>query len=307
MPYALSAARMAKYRSWFLDPAYAVTALPSYDEDIASNPFAAFHDLPLDGRYRFMLDEAEFFVMNFIKGPVCRGQLALDVIEDRFWVFFVDPNVGDDDMVAELLARERGNLRLPAERGSTSLALIPWLEYSKLETNYLRAKSEWLERHAVGRKDDLSMIWSRRWPQPKRSVDRVPSLRQCDGGQGSGRRATEDGVGHRLSAVRADLLPARGGLRRLRQRRPPVEQPPLHGLPAHGRRVQLPRAAAGESSTLDGRILVSRRAQGSDRLRLRPRRILQSTERPHVPDQRSTARTVRNAERASGAGRGEAI
>ncbi len=30
MPYALSAARMAKYRSWFLDPAYTVTALPSF-------------------------------------------------------------------------------------------------------------------------------------------------------------------------------------------------------------------------------------------------------------------------------------
>ncbi len=91
MPYQLGAARMAKYRAWFLDPAYTVTVLPSYDAETASNPFAAFHDLPLDGRYRFMLDEAEYFVMNFIKGPVCRGQLALDVIEDRFWVFFVDP------------------------------------------------------------------------------------------------------------------------------------------------------------------------------------------------------------------------
>ena len=159
MPYELSAARMAKYRGWFLDPAYTVTALPSYDADTASNPFAAFRDLPLDGRYRFMLDEAEYFVMNFIKGPVCRGQLALDVIEDRFWVFFVDPKVGGDAMVAELLARESSDLRLPAEWGSNSPALIPWLEFSKLEANYLRAKSEWLERNAVARKDDLSTIW----------------------------------------------------------------------------------------------------------------------------------------------------
>jgi len=160
MPYELGAARMAKYRRWFLDPAYTVTALPSYDIDIASNPFAAFQELPLDGRYRFMLDEAEYFVMNFIKGPVCRGQLALDVIEDRFWVFFVDPKAGDDAMVAELLARERANLRMPAEWGSTSPALIPWLEFSRLEANYLQAKSEWLERNAAARKDDLSMIWS---------------------------------------------------------------------------------------------------------------------------------------------------
>ena len=160
MPYELGAARMAKYRSWFLDPAYTVSALPSYDAGVSSNPFVAFQDLPLDGRYRFMLDEAEYFVMNFIKGPVCRGQLALDVIEDRFWVFFVDPKVGGDAMVAEVLARERSNLRLPAEWGSNSLALIPWLEFSRLEADYLKAKSEWLERNAVARKDDLSMIWS---------------------------------------------------------------------------------------------------------------------------------------------------
>ena len=120
--------------------------------------------------------------------------------------------------------------------------------------------------------------------------------------QGSGRRAAEDGVGHRLPAVRAHLLPAGRRLRRLRQRRPPAEQPPVHGLPAHGRRVQLPRAAAGESSTLDGRILVSRRAQGGDRLRLRPQGALQPAETASPTDQRSATRTVRNAERASGAG-----
>ncbi len=75
-------------------------------------------------------------------------------------MLFVDPKVGGDAMVAELLARESSNLRLPAEWGSNSPALIPWLEFSKLEANYLRAKSEWLERNAVARKDDLSMIWS---------------------------------------------------------------------------------------------------------------------------------------------------
>ena len=66
----------------------------------------------------------------------------------------------DDAAVADLLARESSNLRLPAEWGSNSLALIPWLEFSKLESNYLRRKSEWLERNAEARKDDLSMIWN---------------------------------------------------------------------------------------------------------------------------------------------------
>ncbi len=216
MPYALSAARMAKYRGWFLDPAYTVTALPSYDAEVASNPFAAFHDLPLDGRYRFMLDEAEYFVMNFIKGPVCRGQLALDVIEDRFWVFFVDPNAGDDAMVAELLARERTNLRMPAEWGSTLACADPVArilqarsELPAGEKRVARAQRSGAQGRSL---DDLE----RRRPQSKCSVDRVPSLRQRDGGQGPGRRSAEDSVGHRLSAVRADLLPAGGGLRRLR-------------------------------------------------------------------------------------------
>ena len=136
-----------------------MAALPSYDVAVASNPFATYRDLPLDGRYRFLLDEAEFFVMNFIKGPVCRGQLALDVIEDRFWVYFIDPKVGSDAAMAELIARERDDLRLPAEWGSNSPILVPWLEFSKLERNYLKAKSEALERQAVVNRDDLSMIW----------------------------------------------------------------------------------------------------------------------------------------------------
>ena len=58
----------------------------------AANPFTTFAALPVAARYRFMLDEAEFTIMGFIKGPVCRGQMALDVIDDRFWVVFLAPS-----------------------------------------------------------------------------------------------------------------------------------------------------------------------------------------------------------------------
>ena len=91
MPYGFSPARMDKYRGWFLGPEVQVSALPSYAVEVASNPFEVFRELPIDGRYRFLLDEAQFFIMNFIKGPVCRGQMAVDVIEDQFWVVFVEP------------------------------------------------------------------------------------------------------------------------------------------------------------------------------------------------------------------------
>ena len=61
-----------------------------FDES-ASNPFRTFAHIPPDSRYRFMLERAQFTIMNFIKGPVCRGQVALNEINDHFWVFFVNP------------------------------------------------------------------------------------------------------------------------------------------------------------------------------------------------------------------------
>ena len=41
---------------------------------------------------QYLLDDAQYFIMTFIRGPVCRGQVAVDVIEDQFWVAFLDPS-----------------------------------------------------------------------------------------------------------------------------------------------------------------------------------------------------------------------
>ena len=159
MPYALGATRMARWRSLFLDAPYAVDRLPGYSTDTAANPFATFAALPVDARYRFMLDEAEFTIMGFIKGPVCRGQMALDVIEDRFWVSFLSPSSGDHREQADLLARDANLLRLPA--GSSNEEVItPWLHYAKLENEYLRAKSQFLTRSLGGPQNlDLRLLW----------------------------------------------------------------------------------------------------------------------------------------------------
>lgn len=40
--------------------------------------------------YRLLLDEALFFISGFMKGPVCRGQVALNVIRDQFWLKLYD-------------------------------------------------------------------------------------------------------------------------------------------------------------------------------------------------------------------------
>ena len=83
---------MTRYRELFLDPDYEVAELPSYEPRIASNPFRVFDPIPINSRYRFLLDEARFFIEGFIKGPICRGLVALNVIDDQFWVFFFNPD-----------------------------------------------------------------------------------------------------------------------------------------------------------------------------------------------------------------------
>ena len=160
MPYALGKARMALWRKLFLSANYQVKELPSYADDVAANPFIAFRALPVQSRYRFMLDQAQITVMGFIKGPVCRGQVALDVIEDQFWVFFASPGTFSGEADAEFLARESENLSLPSQVGSNSLILSTWLDYSHREDHYLKAKSEYLQRKLnTPAKVTLKAIW----------------------------------------------------------------------------------------------------------------------------------------------------
>jgi hypothetical protein len=158
MPYALNAPRMARLKEWFLDAPYEVTALPSHAPEVASNPFVAFVHLPINARYRFMLDEAQFTLMGFIKGPVCRGQVALSVITDHFWAIFADPGL-EAAKDPEFLAQEAKNLDLPAEHGSTT-GMLRWLQYARLEADFLRAKSRHLnERFGSGNPLVLKMLW----------------------------------------------------------------------------------------------------------------------------------------------------
>ncbi|MGH8616159.1 MAG: fatty acid cis/trans isomerase [Burkholderiales bacterium] len=160
MPYVLGAARMDKYRAWFLTPDFNVAAMPSYALKMASNPFITFRDLPQESRYRFLLDEAQFFIMNFIKGSVCRGQIAVNVIEDRFWVVFTDPRFDANSAYAELVVRETGDLTLPAAYGSDAGIITPWLHFADEEKKYLREKSRVLEQaFAKPGALNLSTIW----------------------------------------------------------------------------------------------------------------------------------------------------
>lgn len=160
MPYLLGPQRLARWQRWFMPPQKDLQTLPGHDPVTASNPFKTFAALPLQGRYRFLLDDAAFFVDTFIKGPVCRGQTALDVIDDQFWVFFVDPDIGADDHAAQLVAREAQVLRLPAAEGSDA-SLLAWRALADAEDRLLQAKTMHMERtFGAGKVPiQLSFVW----------------------------------------------------------------------------------------------------------------------------------------------------
>lgn len=160
MPYALDDARMQRYRELFVTPEYTVTELPSYALEVSSNPFRSFSALPLDSRYKFLLDEAEFTMMGFIKGPVCRGQVALNVIQERFWVVFLAPDQRIMNEESVLLDDNTHELELPASSGSDAVP-FRWFEFSRQHARYVKRKAELLdELTQSGRGVSLDLIWT---------------------------------------------------------------------------------------------------------------------------------------------------
>ncbi|GHA40435.1 9-hexadecenoic acid cis-trans isomerase [Photobacterium aphoticum] len=171
MPYALNNAKMSRYNALFYAPTYTVSALPGYAPELAANPMEAFRQLPVNSRYRFMIDNAQNTIMGFIKGPVCRGQLALNVINDRFWVFFVDPAMADTPSVDAFYQTQAHNLRLPAEHESNTLPIHNWINYAKQQGRFLRAKNAFMNdtfKHGEHLTTDL--IWDGNGVNPHASL-----------------------------------------------------------------------------------------------------------------------------------------
>lgn len=161
MPYALNKERMKRWQTLF-DPAlFTVDELPSYSAKIASNPFLAFADLPVKSRYKFMLDEAQNTIMGFIKGPVCRGQVALNVINDNFWVYFINPDAAKDHLTAQYLKKNGNKLELPAIYESTVFRpLSHWKRYASMQKSLLAERETYLKEHLdETQRIDLNVIW----------------------------------------------------------------------------------------------------------------------------------------------------
>ncbi|NOI56072.1 fatty acid cis/trans isomerase [Vibrio coralliilyticus] len=161
MPFALNSQRINKWKAWFIDTTFDVAQLPGYEPEVAANPMTAFIELPVKSRFKFMLDNAQNTINAFIKGPVCRGQLALNVINDRFWVFFLDPDKSDIPEVNEFYHSQADNLKLPGELESNTLPVANWVSYSRQQARYLTAKSDFINSwFKDGKHLTTDVIWT---------------------------------------------------------------------------------------------------------------------------------------------------
>jgi len=161
MVYELSDKRMQRYKQLFIEPDYEVASLPSYDAVDASNPIKTFAAIPARSRYKFLLDEARFFIEGFIKGPVCRGQVALNVIEDQFWVVFYDPDAAVLSLDDAFLKAVSDYLASPAELEDNFKVLSGKSYYRKLFRKYVQMKEATVkDSDPVNIKDAMRYIWN---------------------------------------------------------------------------------------------------------------------------------------------------
>jgi hypothetical protein len=160
LPYAFNDKRMVRYQELFLGDDYEVSELPSYDAVTSANPFKSFAAMPSKNRYEFLLDEAHFFIAGFIKGPVCRGSIALSVIDDHFWVMFMDPEKSYLSGDSEFLARASDDLRMPSEKEDKASLWAVWSTYQKTAKKYLIDKVKYLKQYYPGESSyAIEQIW----------------------------------------------------------------------------------------------------------------------------------------------------
>src|SRR4029453_2896411 len=111
-------------------------------------------------RYQYMLDDAQYFVMTFIRGPVCRGQVAVDVIEDHFYIMFFDPDLDPSVRDPKFLRENAHLLDLPAEHANGFGLGRLWLEYNVKQREYLDARERFYDKiHPKRLGPTLGWVW----------------------------------------------------------------------------------------------------------------------------------------------------
>jgi len=142
-------AALARYTELFIDPDWLEEPhLVGYSESGSANPFDSFGQIPPRSRYQFLLDNSHYIIMTFIRGPVCRGQIALNVIHDHFWVMFQDPDHDLSVQYPGFLKLQKNNLIMPIEKGSRFPVIdLVGNKYDKALSAYYEARQNYYMTH----------------------------------------------------------------------------------------------------------------------------------------------------------------
>ncbi|MBV2167133.1 MAG: fatty acid cis/trans isomerase [Bdellovibrio sp.] len=162
IPYEWSREKLERYKKIFWAKEWKVQSLPGYEPGVAENPFIAFKDIPVRARYQFLLEDAQYQVNTFIKGPVCNGSMAVNSIQEQFYVFFLAPESDNMVLSEEYDQKAQALLMLPGVWGSeVEIPDTPVL-YKKLvehRENYRKLRTEW-QRKIRPEGYSLQDIWN---------------------------------------------------------------------------------------------------------------------------------------------------
>jgi len=160
MVYEIGPKRLERYRQLFLDSDWRLETLPPYSSAAGGNPLSTFRAIPARSRYLFLLDDALYFVRSFIRGPVCYGQVAVNVIEDRFWVSFLDPDADLSVTDPEYLTTAIPILELPVAQseGQVTDRLKSFLQRGPVKYQEFR-QSRYAREYAENGGPEYDDIW----------------------------------------------------------------------------------------------------------------------------------------------------
>ena len=143
MVFPLGKKELNRIHELFIKPDWPETPhVVSYDSILSANPFETYRQIPPRSRYQWLLDNAHYTIMTYIRGPVCKGQVALNVINDHFWIMFLDPDYDLSVRFPGFIKQHSGNLRMPGEMGSDYKLFKSLLDnpHYKWAVNYYKAR-----------------------------------------------------------------------------------------------------------------------------------------------------------------------
>lgn len=162
MVFQLDDAKMVRFNELFIKPEWLMKPHEvGYEQKLGANPFVSFEQIPPRSRYQFLLDNAHYIIMTFIRGPVCRGQIALNVIDDHFWVMFLDPKYDLSVRYPAFLKLQQENLIMPIEQGSQfPVFKLVNNNYHKAVMRYFEARQNfYLSHYLYNDALDYDAIW----------------------------------------------------------------------------------------------------------------------------------------------------